>query len=502
MARFRIPHRRLMLVASTVVVVGAAFLARPTIHILPTMWGDRDFRIPLPASRIDDASRMNETAVAEVWPVPDDANQARLQLAELLQRAHREGRKVSIGGARHSMGGHTIYPHGVVIDMRPFKQMQLDVEHHLLHVQSGALWSDVIHYLDPLGYSVEVMQSDNSFSVGGSISVNCHGWQLNRPPICSTVESLRLMTADGSVVVCSRLENANLFSLVLGGYGLFGVILDVDLHVVPNECYRLKQYHLPIDEALAAYQRVFVQQPPAQMAYARLNIVPQSLFGSAIVNVFTPVANVPIPKLSDPNTKRLTRAVFRGSAESDYGKELRWSAETKLQPYLAGKVFSRNQLLNDSVDILANRSADSTDILHEYFVPADEVSRFVRLAREIIRKRRPNLLNVTVRHVKNDTETYLRYADHDMIALVLLFQQQRTTVADAQMERLTQELIDASLASGGRYYLPYRLHATVSQFERAYPQAKSFFAMKRNFDPQELFQNEFYLKYGAQPNQN
>src|SRR5437660_314829 len=86
------------------------------------------------------------------------------------------------------------------------------------------LWH-IIPYLDRRRHSVAVMQSDNTFSVGGSLSVNCHGWQFGRPPIASTVESLRLMQADGSIVRCSRTENPELFSLVLGGYGLFGIIL-------------------------------------------------------------------------------------------------------------------------------------------------------------------------------------------------------------------------------------------------------------------------------------
>jgi FAD/FMN-containing dehydrogenase len=64
------------------------------------------------------------------------------------------------------------------------------------------------------------------------------------------------------------------------------------------------------------------------------------------------------------------------------------------------------------------------------------------------------------------------------------------------MEKLTRDLIDAALDSGGRYYLPYRLHATPEQFRKAYPQADRFFALKRRYDPGELFQNEFYLKYG------
>ena len=47
------------------------------------------------------------------------------------------------------------------------------------------------------------------------------------------------MKSDGSVVRCSREENKELFSLVLGGYGLFGIILEADLRTVPNRAYKL-----------------------------------------------------------------------------------------------------------------------------------------------------------------------------------------------------------------------------------------------------------------------
>jgi hypothetical protein len=45
--------------------------------------------------------------------------------------------------------------------------------------------------------------------------------------------------------------------------------------------------------------------------------------------------------------------------------------------------------------------------------------------------------------------------------------------------------------------LPYRLHAKVEQFYRAYPQAQRFFELKRKYDPDELFQNELYRKYNT-----
>jgi hypothetical protein len=62
---------------------------------------------------------------------------------------------------------------------------------------------------------------------------------------------------------------------------------------------------------------------------------------------------------------------------------------------------------------------------------------------------------------------------------------------------LTRELIETALEHGGRFYLPYRLHATAEQFRRAYPQGAEFFAKKRIYDPDSLFENAFFLKYGS-----
>ncbi|MDG1071343.1 MAG: hypothetical protein P8P32_07015, partial [Akkermansiaceae bacterium] len=58
--------------------------------------------------------------------------------------------------------------------------------------------------------------------------------------------------------------------------------------------------------------------------------------------------------------------------------------------------------------------------------------------------------------------------------------------------------IDVAHACRGRYYLPYRLHATLEQFHQAYPQASAFFTKKRLFDPKGIFDNKFYQTY-SQP---
>ncbi|HZZ29235.1 MAG TPA: FAD-binding oxidoreductase [Pirellulales bacterium] len=469
-------------------------LDRPTrIHAQPA-----DHLNP-PSDYIDDASGLNRTHVAEVWSIPPDAKSAEQQLGQLLAKAQSENRHVSVAGARHSMGGHTIYPDGIVIDMLPFNHLELNAEQKILHAGAGARWSQIIPYLDAQGLSVAVMQSFNDFSVGGSISVNAHGWQAARPPIASTVEAFRLMTADGQIVRCSRSQNPELFKLALGGYGLFGIILDVDLHVVPNQRYRCESEVLPASKWAARFAEKIKNSPDIGMIYGRLCIVPgdNSFLREAILTSFhaAPCKPDEIPALKPLNNSDRRREIYRAQVGNLAAKQFRWDAEKTAGEISAGVFYSRNQLLNEATTLFQEQNPDRVDILQEYFVPPDQLARFLDAMREIIPKYPADLLNVTLRDVEEDHDTILRYADKNMVALVLAFNQLRTEAADQQTELMTQELIAAALRCQGRYYLPYRLHATPEQFFQAYPQATEFFNRKRFFDPHELFQNEFYVKY-------
>ncbi|HUB26160.1 MAG TPA: FAD-binding oxidoreductase [Tepidisphaeraceae bacterium] len=446
----------------------------------------------------DDASRLNATAVFEIWDMPRDEAEAETGLRALLLRARSRGLRVSIAGARHSMGGQTIYPGGIEINILPHNAMQLDQVREMLHVQAGARWSEIVPYLDTFQRSVAVMQSNNSFSVGGSLSVNCHGWQTDRPPIDSTFESFRLMRADGSIIRCSRSENPELFSLTFGGCGLFGVILNADLRVVANERYRLHQIVVPGDQFISAWNQRVEDSSDVGMALGRLSVAPDSFLNEAILYVFTraPTASGNVPGLSDPGMGQLARTLLLGSVGSDYGKRLRWTVERDLLTHVTSAYFTRNQLLNVPAELLENRTGNSTDVLQEYFIPKDHVKDFLKRLRIVIPKIGADLLNVTLRAVKQDRDSLLRYAVGDMMSFVMLFNQPSGNDAEERMEYLTRQLINAALDCGGRYYLPYRLRATSGQFLQAYPQAKHFFELKRQYDPDELFQNEFYVKYG------
>ncbi|MEO5958867.1 MAG: FAD-binding oxidoreductase, partial [Opitutaceae bacterium] len=448
-----------------------------------------------PPGSVGDASHLPPVAMEVATPVVA----AEETLRTLLAQAAREERKVTIAGTRHSMGGHTLYPGGLSIDLRNFDTLTLDTNHRLLRAGAGARWTDVIRYLDARGYSVAVMQSNDDFSVGGSLSVNCHGWQHNASPIAGTVESLRVMLADGTVRFCSRTDNTELFRLVLGGYGLFGIILEAELRVVPNEFYRAIRRSCTVRD----YVDVFREMTRADvgMAYGRISVAPDSFLQEASVTTFlrtTPPRAVTSTLLVHVEPPAIKRFVFRGSVRSDYGKNLRWRLE-KWFGEVGDAIWSRNQIQFEPSGWFENRDPAGTDILHEYFLPARTLATFVERIAPILREESADLLNITVRNVHPDADTFLTYAPGERFGLVMLFHQPRTAAGEAAMARLTRRMIDAALACDGRYYLPYRLHATREQFYRSYPQAAEFFALKAKYDPTLRFQNSFYRDYGPSP---
>ncbi len=162
------------------------------------------------------------------------------QLRGILQEARDKHLTVSIAGQRHSQGGHTYYKDSIVVDMTSYNRvLAFDQQQKKIRIQVGATWKDVQDYVNPYGLAVKTMQSQNIFTIGGSLSVNAHGRDIRNGSLIKSVESLRLLIADGRILNVSRNENADLFGLVIGGYGLFGIILDATLTLTDNEMYKL-----------------------------------------------------------------------------------------------------------------------------------------------------------------------------------------------------------------------------------------------------------------------
>jgi FAD/FMN-containing dehydrogenase len=356
----------------------------------------------------------------------------------------------------------------------------------------------VITALDPIGFSPTVMQSNNDFGVAATFSVNAHGWPVPYGPFGTTVRSCRLMLADGTILNCSRTDNPELFSCAMGGYGLFGIILDLDVDMVENMLLKPTFEVMPSRTFAARFIRVIDTDKAVRMIYGRLSVARQGFFEEALMVTYHPQPTPPrgLPPASAGGfLSSVSRELYRAQTGSERAKRARWFAETVAGPKAASGIATRNTLMNEPVANLASRDRRRTDILHEYFVPPERFNDFVQACQEVIPRSKLELLNITLRYVMADPVSVLAFAPMRRIAAVMSFSQEITTAAESDMWRMTEALIDRVIAIGGSFYLPYRLHARRDQVEQAYPGVVRFIERKRYYDPHTLFRNAMWDAY-------
>ena len=441
---------------------------------------------------INDVSRLNPTHIKKIVK-----NEELVGLQETLSEARKNNFKVSIAGKRHSMGGHTFYKDAVVLDMTSFnKVLSVNTEEKTVTVQSGALWRQVIENINPYNLSVEVMQAYNGFTVGGSLSVNVHESDPNYGPLIETVKSFRLLLANGTILNVSRTQNPELFSLVIGGYGLFGVILDADLYLTENKIYEKQEYLINYTDYYKFFKKTH-SNPEIKQIFARLSIArDKSLLRELVVTTYrvTNIMDIKYYNL-EPSKIAFKKFTFGLSRKYNFGKKLRWYLQKEKSDLVDPKIISRNNNMNGDVGFLDYYSSKNTDILQEYFIPVEKLPEFIDDLRIVVEKNNLNLLSATIRYIPKNDESVLSYSSRESFGLVLYFNVGLSDKEQREVEKWTQELTDFASEKNGTYYLPYKLYASQGQIRRAYPNLDKFFEKKREYDTQELFMNKFYEKY-------
>lgn len=437
---------------------------------------------------INDVTRLNPIRVAQVLR-PRSTAEVRAALGAWPG-------PVSLGGGRYSMGGQIAAADTLHLDMRAMKGIvALDVPGRMIRVQAGITWRDVQEAIDPHDLSVTIMQSYSNFTVGGSVSVNCHGRYVGRGPLVNAVRALQLVTAGGETLALTRTREPELFGAVFGGYGGLGVITEVELDLSVNVWIeRVVQ-----DVALERYPTFFREQvlANARVVLHNADLSPPGYAAPRAISWMT-------------TDKALTHADRLVPRELDYGAEQNaiWAmtelpggdrirerlVERRLIQSKAVVWLNREASL-DAASLEPRTRAVSTYLLQEYFIPVANFVAFAQALARILSAHRVQALNVSIRHSPADTESLLTWAPTEVFSFVLYYKQRSTDAASRAAGIWTRELVDAALANGGRYYLPYRLDATLAQFHRAYPEARAFAALKARIDPARRFRNRLWDKY-------
>lgn len=444
---------------------------------------------------IEDVGQLLPTKVKEIHSATSEA-----ELQSLVKESINNNEKISVAGMQHSQGGQTYYPNGVVIDMKKYNKI-LDYNPHekMITVQSGTTWEDIQQKINPDHLAIRVMQSQNIFTVGGSISVNAHGRDIRYGSLIDTVESFRLLTPQGDIINVSRTENSNLFPLVIGGYGLFGIILDVTMHLTDDELYQIRSRSIDYQDYPDYFIHDVKNNENIRMHIARLSVAPDSFLRDMYVTDYELAENqnnlANYSELKRDTLAAPQKFMLGLSRYSDWGKNLLWDMQNKLYVGQDGNYITRNNAMRGDSKFMEYDNPSKTEILQEYFVPIDEFSMYLDDLRSMLEKEELNLLNITVRYVNEDNEAVLSYAKEDMFALVLLINQGKSKKEIEKTKKVIQKMIDVTLQHDGSYYLPYYSYPTQAQMDESYPKNKEFFKQKKQFDTNELFMNLFYKEY-------
>ncbi len=434
---------------------------------------------------VDDVSALNTTRVDSISRPTSGA-----QIAALLKGADTF---VSIGGSRHSMGGQTLYPDSLHLDLTLLKQLVwLDVARRRVRVQAGMRWRDLQQIIDPHDLSVAIMQSYSNFTVGGSVSVNAHGRYRGLGAMIASVRALQLITARGEVLELSPQSQPELFYAVIGGYGLLGVISEVELTLAQNEKIAREVVELP----LADYPRYFAEHAHTALLHNADVIAP--IFDRVLaVNWRSTEASLTQPLRLVPENTDYSKDQNEIWSASEFPID-QWTRERRIAALKQPAVVWRNFEASLDVDALEPRTRSmSTYLLQEYFLPEHALVEFLQRASRVLLQHRANLLNISIRHAAPDQLSLMSWSRAPVFCAVLYYKQRSSQRADRASETWAKELINLALDLGGSYYLPYRLHASVEQFRRAYPNWQQLLALKASLDPDSRFRNRWFEKYFA-----
>ena len=450
-------------------------------------------------------SRLNATRVEEVVYPESTAD-----LVQIVRKARRDKKVVSISGGRHAMGGQQFGQDTLHISMSKMNDViSFDRVKGIVRVEAGIEWPTLMEYLlnaqkgDTPQWGITQKQTGaDRLSIVGALSANVHGRGVRFKPIIQDVESFALVNADGELLTVSRDEHPELFRLAIGAYGLFGVIATVDLRLSKRLKVERVVEVISIDELPAkTRQRLEGGFLYGDFQY-KTDEKASDFMEVGVFSTYKPVSDdTPMPEVK----RRLTPEKWRKFmllAHTDKSRafefyssyylttngNLYWSDTSQMS-------FYDDQYLDFLKAALPKDYPEGSLMITEVYVPRERINEFIRKVEGDARTHGFNIIYGTMRLIERDDESYLAWAKQNYACVIFNL---RVEHSEARLEKAKHDfqiIIDDALELDGSYYLTYHRWARKDQVLRAYPQFPEFLKLKLRYDPEERFQSEWYRHY-------
>src|SRR5215831_7254475 len=141
---------------------------------------------------------------------------------------------VSVRGGGHNAPGNAVCQGGLMIDLGGMRSVRVDPIRRTARAEGGTTWGDFDRETQAFGLATTGGSVSDTgiagLTLGGGL-----GWLAGKYGLsCDNLLSMDLVTADGTVLVASATENADLFWALRGGGGNFGIVtsFEYQLHQV------------------------------------------------------------------------------------------------------------------------------------------------------------------------------------------------------------------------------------------------------------------------------
>jgi FAD/FMN-containing dehydrogenase len=480
----------------------AACVARPLPVRSPYASGIPDR--PLGTTVNDVHSQLNRTPVEAIIR-PERIEQLRAAVVQ----AGSQQQVIAVAGGRHAMGGQQFADGALLVDTRSMNRvLGFDAERGIITVEGGIQWPELLSYLSRTQQGHErqwgIFQKQTGadrLSLAGALSCNAHGRGLTLKPIVQHVEAFDLIDANGELRTCSRRTNPRLFSLAIGGYGLFGIITRVELKLRPRVKVRRVVELGDTDSIIERFEeRIRDGYLYGDYQFAT-DGTRDSFLRRGVFSCYQPVSSdTPLtdhPTRFEPED--WARLTFYSHTHKRRAFEVYSSRylKTSGQIYWADSQLSAAYVDNYHADLdrAVGAATPGSEMITEIYVQRDRFNAFMEAARDVLRPRRANVIYGTVRLIERDDETYLAWARDRYACVIFNLHIEHTPHKIDEAADVFRDLIDLGIAHGGSYYLTYHRWARRDQIERCYPQMREFLALKRQHDPGERFQSTWYRHY-------